>query len=79
MKRKPTPLVEYIAAFVRERRKRQRLTLRDLAARTDRSVTFLSELENAKQEPGAASIVRLCRALGVSADALLGIGKEYDP
>lgn len=52
-------------------RARRNLKQQDLAARAGVSVTFLSELENGKREPGLASAIALANALGVTLDELV--------
>lgn len=76
MRGDPSPLAERIGQRVREKRKHMGLSLDKLCARTELSKPFLSDVENGKQLPGAASILRLCRALGLSADVLLGVNEE---
>lgn len=66
-----SPLVERIAAKIKERRADLELTYSDLAERTELSRAYLCELEQGKCEPGAATIVRLCRALQVTPNWLL--------
>lgn len=72
----PSPLCERIGAFVSQLRSEMGFTLRDLAARTDLSVAFLWVVENGRSEPGAGTIVRLCRALRVTPNELLGTDEE---
>ena len=42
------------------------LRLKDLAERTDYSVTHLSDLENQKQSPTIRTLQKVCADLGVS-------------
>jgi transcriptional regulator with XRE-family HTH domain len=76
MKNEPSALCERIGLRVRRRRAELRYSLADLAGRTELSKTHLWQVEQGRSEPGAGVIVRLCRALGVSADWLLGVGEE---
>ena len=45
---------------------RQGLSLRDLAARTDFSASFLSQVENGQASPSISSMERIAHALGVT-------------
>jgi transcriptional regulator with XRE-family HTH domain len=74
--RDPKPICERIGRRINEERKAKRLSLDALAERTELSKTYLWELEKGRCEPGAGTIVRLCRALGISADSLLGTHDE---
>lgn len=76
MMEEPTAICERIGARVRQRREELRLSLAELAERTEVSKTHLWQVEKGLSEPGVGVIVRLCRALGVSADWLLGIGED---
>jgi transcriptional regulator with XRE-family HTH domain len=57
-----------IGRRVRERRRALGLTLRGLEDCTDLCNAFLSQVETGQSEPGAATLWRLSRALGVSID-----------
>lgn len=78
VKADPSPLMERIGALVRDLRQDRQLSLAKLANMTDLSTAHLWAVEKGKSEPGAAVIVRLCRALAVSADVLLGIEPHDD-
>lgn len=69
-------ICERIGAKVRQRRDELRLSLDELAALTELSKTGLWQVEKGRSEPSAGTVVRLCRALRVSADWLLDVGEE---
>lgn len=71
--RNPSALCERIGERVRARREGLRLSLRELSERTGLSVAHLHAVEHGRTEPGAGTILRLCRALRLSADVLLGV------
>jgi transcriptional regulator with XRE-family HTH domain len=50
-------------AWVRELRRRRKLSQVDLAARAGISATYLSEIEQGKRNPTLVVVVRLARAL----------------
>lgn len=56
---------------IRERRVRAGLSLKQLAARTDLSPSFLSQLERGLARPRITSLHRVARTLGTTAQALL--------
>lgn len=72
----PKPICERIGNRIRQERQAKRLSLDALAERTELSKTYLWELEKGRCEPGAGTIVRLCRVLGISADVMLGVNEE---
>jgi transcriptional regulator with XRE-family HTH domain len=74
----PSPICERIGDTVKFYRHQKRWSLAKLAERTELSKTYLWELEKGLCEPGAGTIVRLCRAFRVTADELLGldVGEE---
>lgn len=55
---------------LRSLRKMRHLTIEALCADVDISKGFLSDLENGKREPGAGTLCRLARRLGVTMDYL---------
>jgi transcriptional regulator with XRE-family HTH domain len=75
----PKPICERIGRRLLDRRKALGLTQREIAARAGLPFSYLSELEHGKAEPGAGNILRLCRVLGLSADALLGVNEWEGP
>jgi transcriptional regulator with XRE-family HTH domain len=76
MRGKPSPLSERLGAIVRERRLALGLSLRALADQVGIAFTHLWAIEHGVAEPGAAILARLCLALEVSADRLLGLNDE---
>lgn len=60
-----------VAARLREQRKQQQLTLKDLAARLDISIATLSAIENNQVSPDVDLLLRLAEALNVTVDSLL--------
>jgi len=64
---------------LRELRARQGLTLAQVAERASIDVSTLSRLEAGKRRLALDHIPALASALGVSADALLGVGPAPDP
>ena len=73
MRKEPTAMMETMGQRIRDRRHDKRLKLRELAERIGMSIAHLSLLETGQVETRAGLIVRICHALGVSADWLLGI------
>jgi transcriptional regulator with XRE-family HTH domain len=63
--------VEQFAANLRARRSAAELTQEELGRLTDLHPTEISRLERAMREPRLSTIVRLARALGISASELL--------
>jgi transcriptional regulator with XRE-family HTH domain len=55
-----------VGDHVRRLRARQGLSLRDLAARTDFSASFISQVENGQASPSISSMERIAHALGVT-------------
>lgn len=60
---------------IRARRVAQGLSLRELAARTDLSPSFISQLERGLARPRITSLHRVARTLGTTAQALLATGE----
>lgn len=58
---------------IRERRVRAGLSLKELAAKTDLSPSFLSQLERGLARPRITSLHRVARTLGTTAQALLSL------
>ena len=65
-----------VGARLRDLRRLAGLSQRELGRRTGLSNSFLSEVENGRRGLGAASLLRLCRALGASMDYVM-TGEEY--
>ena len=62
---------QYLGAFIRNRRKLARLSLRQLAATTSLSNAYLSQLERGLHLPSVRVLKLLSEALNVSAETLL--------
>jgi transcriptional regulator with XRE-family HTH domain len=59
-------------------RRRAGLSQGDLAQRAGVHISDISKYERGRSVPTLARLARLCRALGVSADYLLGLSGEED-
>lgn len=59
-----------IGANIRASRKAKGWVLADLSEATGEPVNSLSRYERGENEPGAIALLRIARALGVSADSL---------
>ena len=57
--------VEGLAILIRDLRKHKNLTLGELAARIDRSVGFLSQVERGLSRPTVADLTAISESLGV--------------
>lgn len=64
---------------VRQLREAASLSLRDLAARSGISSSMISDIEGGTKSPTVITVVRLARALGVSAAALVDGGADPAP
>ena len=69
-----------IGERLRRARLARGLTMRELAQMTGIRPAGISDLENDRR-PGLHSdtLIRLCRALGVTSDYLLGLWEDWDP
>lgn len=65
-------LAESIGAAAREARQALKLTQEDAAERIGVSAEFYARIERGNALPSVPTLVRICSALGVSADILLG-------
>lgn len=74
MKHTNYPLAQTIGRAAREARRTLRLTQEDAAERIAVSVEFYARIERGKSLPSIATFARIVSALGVSADAMLGVG-----
>jgi len=61
-----------IGAAIRARRNQLGMTLTELAARSNRSISFLSQVENRNAGLSVTSLVQIANALGVSMDYFIG-------
>ena len=62
---------ERLGRVIRERRKQAEMSLRDLAARTDVSNPYLSQLERGLHQPSVRVLKAIADALNMSAEALM--------
>lgn len=62
-----------IAERVREARIRRGFTQSELSRHAGMTPAAIWQIEKGERQPSADTIIRLCRALGVSADWLLGL------
>jgi transcriptional regulator with XRE-family HTH domain len=63
--------LERLGRVIREQRKLAELSLRDLAARTNVSNPYLSQLERGLHEPSVRVLKAIANALNMSAEALM--------
>jgi transcriptional regulator with XRE-family HTH domain len=63
--------LEQLGEFIRDQRKLARLSLRDLADRTNVSNPYLSQIERGLHEPSVRVLRSIARALNISAETLL--------
>jgi transcriptional regulator with XRE-family HTH domain len=63
--------VEALGEFLRSQRKLANLSLRELAARTDLSNAYLSQIERGMHEPSVRVLRSISQALNVSANTVL--------
>lgn len=63
--------VEALGQFIHAQRKLAKLSLRELAAMSDISNAYLSQLERGLHQPSVRVVSQLARALGMSPDTLL--------
>ncbi len=56
---------------IKERRKELKLSLRDLAAKIDISISFLSDIENGRSQPSLGRLKDIARGLDTSVSYLL--------
>ena len=58
---------------LRDARKIAQISQADLSGRSGIAASAISHFESGVRRPSAGNIVRLCRALGISSDYLLGL------
>lgn len=63
--------LEALGLLIRERRQQAELTLRELAARTNVSNPYLSQIERGLHEPSVRVLKAIAGALNLSAESLL--------
>ena len=70
--------VEGLAILIRDLRKHKNLTLGELAARIDRSVGFLSQVERGLSRPTVADLTAISETLGVPTTYFYNLCKPRD-
>jgi transcriptional regulator with XRE-family HTH domain len=69
-----------IGEHLRRARLARGLTMRELAEMTGLRPALISNLENNRQSGlYSDTLIKLCRALGVTSDYLLGLWEDWDP
>jgi transcriptional regulator with XRE-family HTH domain len=74
--------LDRLGKVIRERRTQASLSLRELAARTNVSNPYLSQLERGLHEPSVRVLTAIAKALNISAEALMvqaGLLEEPEP
>jgi transcriptional regulator with XRE-family HTH domain len=74
----PADSGNFLGAFIRAQRQMAYLSLRELAAMTEISNPYLSQIERWLSEPSARVLKSIAEALNLSAEALFGAGR-VDP
>ena len=73
---KPDPVLRAFGFSVKRHRESKDLTQEQLAEKAEIDRTYLSDVERGTRNIGIKNIVRLARALGITAAALVeGVGK----
>ena len=70
--------IEGLAILIRDLRKYKNLTLGELAARIDRSVGFLSQVERGLSRPTVADLTSISETLGVPTTYFYSLSKPRD-
>ncbi|UXY53556.1 helix-turn-helix domain-containing protein [Pseudomonas tohonis] len=70
--------IEGLAILIRDLRKHKNLTLGELAARIDRSVGFLSQVERGLSRPTVADLTAISEALGVPTTYFYSLSKPRE-
>lgn len=65
-------LREVIGAQLRNARKSQGATLRDISHRANVALGYLSEIERGQKEPSSELLASICNALDISVSNLMG-------
>lgn len=72
-------LARHVGAVAREARARAGLTQAEVAERAELATEVYARLERGLMLPSVPSLLRLCRALGVDANSLLGLVTDTPP
>lgn len=79
MNPKETGLAAQVGATAKEARKKARLTQEDVAERIGISPEVYGRLERGVILPSVPTLWKVCRVLGVRADAMLGLERDEAP
>ena len=72
---KPDPVLKSFGQAVKRHREAKDLTQERLAEKADLDRTYLSDIERGTRNAGVKNLVRIARALGISASDLMeGVG-----
>jgi len=72
---KPDPILRAFGFSVKRQRESKRLTQEILAEKADMDRTYLSDIERGIRNPGVKNVVRIAKALGITASRLMeGVG-----
>ena len=70
---------EFLGERIKEIRKRQGLTLQNLADKTGMSIAFISKLERGLTSPTFSALLEICKGLGVDLASLAHPEEELHP
>ncbi|SNR85493.1 Helix-turn-helix [Anaerovirgula multivorans] len=62
---------------IRELRKENKLTLKELSKKTDLSISFISDIENERRNPRLDNLRKIASALNVEVSELLGESESF--
>jgi len=79
VKKRNVSLARHVGAAAREARARAGLTQAEVAERVELATEVYARLERGNMLPSVPSLLRLCRALGVDANSLLGLVTDTPP
>ena len=72
---KPDPVLRAFGFSVKRQREAKGLTQETLAEKADLDRTYLSDIERGTRNPGVKNVVRIAKALGITAAKLMeGVG-----
>lgn len=72
-------LRELVGEVLRRRRRAQRRTLAEVAARAGMSMQHLSDVERGRKDPSSEIVAAICGALGLSLGQLMALVGELAP
>ncbi|MEK6646304.1 MAG: helix-turn-helix transcriptional regulator [Candidatus Firestonebacteria bacterium] len=70
-----TEIYKYIGKIIRNERNKRGMTLEQLAEKTQRDWSYLSQIERGKNVPSIETLVRICEALTISLSNLFAFHK----